>query len=225
MHGRALHLIAAATAAVPLLALLPRPAASQQEPCDTFEVQYALGATVQLSETPMGTGDGIYTVGPGSAVLRFQKKAGGSGTSVEMLKYRMHERFVIQASALFWRSTFTSVTDTVVTPNACAVAAQGALVGRTIRWNTPLSGYRTDGHVRCDGSLCGMGGAPPPGEGALHLGPTQVWFKPFDFAADMQTFTMQRTLVSRSQSPKLTASIALSGREIRRACVQVQPCP
>ena len=112
-----------------------------------------------------------------------------------------------------------------MTPNACAIAAQGTLVGGTIRWSRPLLGYRTDGVVTCRGSLCGKAGAPPPGETVLHLGPGPVWFRPFDFAADMRTFTMTSTQVSKTESPKLTASIALAGREIRRRCVQVQPCP
>jgi hypothetical protein len=173
----------------------------------------------------MGKGDGVYRIGPGATVLRFESKGGVPGTAVKMLTYRMHEHFVVHSKALFWRSAFTSITDTAVTPNACAVAAEGTLVDHRIRWSTPLLGYRTDGIVTCVGSLCGMGGAPAPGEQTLHLGPGPVWFNPFDFATDMQTFAMQSTQVSRTESPKLTATIALSGRETRRSCVQLQPCP
>ena len=218
------RVLAAAAVAAPLVAVLPLRAASAPV-CDAFEIEYALAANLQLTETPLGKGDGIYPVGPGAAVLRFVNKGGVPGGPVEMLSYQMHEHFVIHSTALFWRSSFTSITDTTVTPNACAVAAQGALVGRTIRWSTPLLAYRTDGVVTCQGSLCGKAGAPPPGETELHLGPGPVWFRPFDFAADMRTFTMPKTQVSKTESPKLTASIAMAGREIRRRCVQVQPCP
>lgn len=158
-------------------------------------------------------------------VLRFESKGGVPGGAVEMLTYRMHEHFVVHSTALFWNSDFTSITDTRVTPNACAVVAQGVLAGRSIRWSTPLRAYRTDGEVTCRGSLCGKGGAPPPGETDVNLGPGPVWFKSFDFAPDIKTFTMQDTQVSKTESPKLTASIALFGRETRRSCVEMRSCP
>ena len=217
------RLVAAATTAAALLGVLaPRAASAPQ--CDAIEVEYALAGNLGLTDTPLGKGDGIYPVGPGTLVLRFENKAGLPGGEVKMLAYRMHEQFVIHASALFWSSDFTSITDTGVTPNGCAVVAQGVLVGRTIRWSTPLRAYRTDGYATCRGSLCGMPGTPPPGDTPIHLGPGSVWFRSFDFAPDLQTFTMQSTQVSKSESPKLIASIALAGREVRRSCAMVQPC-
>ena len=206
-----------------LLVAVSQPRGATAEPCDAFEVEYALGANLLLTETPDGKGDGLYRVGPGKTVLRFENEGGVPGGKVKMLTYEMHEHFVVQSSAFLWHSDFTSITDTSVTPNACA-AAQGTFVGRTLRWTTPLVGYRTDGAVECRGSLCGKGGAPPPGKGELHLGPGPVPFSPFEFSPDRTTFTMKSTRVSKSESPKLTAHIALSGREVRRSCVQVQPC-
>jgi hypothetical protein len=216
-------LAAAAIGAVLVSVLAPR--AAPAPPCNAFDIEYVLAARLQLTDTPFGVGDGIHLIGPGAMVLRFENRAGVPGGAVEMLSYRMYEHFVIHSSALFWKSDFTSATDTSVTANACGVVARGALVGRTIRWTTPLLAYRTDGSATCRGSLCGKGGAPPTGETAVHLGPGPVWFKPFVFAPDLQTFTMHSTQVSKTESPKLTASIALSGREIRRSCVVSLRCP
>jgi hypothetical protein len=217
------RLLTAATAALVLLCGLA-PRAGSQAPCDAFEVEYALAANLALSDTPFGKGNGVYPVGPGRMVLRFESRGGVPAGTVEMRIYRMHEQFVIHSTALFWKSDFISVTDTQVTPNACAVVARGTLTGHTINWSTPLRAYRIDGQATCRGSLCGKMGAPDPGQTQVHLGPGPVWFKAFDFAPDMQTFTMQSTQVSKSESPKLVASIALSGREIGRSCVAVQPC-
>ncbi len=216
-------LAAASVAALLLVALAPTDAA-QPPPCDAFQIEYTLAANLKLTDTPFGKGDGIYPVGPGKTVLRFDNVRGVPGGTVNMLSYGMHEHFVIRSSVLFWSSEFTSTTDTSTTPDACAVAARGRLTGRTLVWQTPVLGYRTDGVAVCKGSLCGKGGAPPPGRTQLHLGPDPVWFKAFDFAPDMQTFTMQDTQVEKSESPKLTASVAVSGREVRRSCVAVKPC-
>jgi hypothetical protein len=45
-----------------------------------------------------------------------------------------------------------------------------------------------------------------------------VRFHAFDFAPDRKTFTMGSTFVTKTESPKQTAHIQLSGREVRRTC-------
>lgn len=102
--------------------LVPRAASAPT--CDAIEVEYALAANLQLTDTPLGIGDGIHPVGPGAVVLRFENQSGVPASAVEMLAYRMHEQFVIHSKALLWKSDFTSITDTGVTPDACAVVAQ-----------------------------------------------------------------------------------------------------
>jgi hypothetical protein len=216
------RLVAAATVGG-LLVAVSQPRRASAESCDAFEVEYALSGNLLLTETPYGKGDGLYRVGPGRMVLRFENEGGVPGGKVKMLAYEMHEHFVVQSSAFIWHSDFTSNTDTSVTPNACA-AAEGTLSGGTLRWETPLIGYRTAGRVACRGSLCGKGGAPPEGTMDLHLGPGPVRFSPLVLSPDASTFTMRSTLVSKTETPKLTAHMALAGREVRRSCAPARTC-
>lgn len=188
--------------------------------CAAWDVDYALAANLQLKDTPMGEGNGVYGIGPGKAVLRFSSK-GGSAASVRMLSYTMREAFTIKSKTLFWTTTVITDTHTAATPDACSTAAEGTLANGTLRWTTPVRGYRTDGTLTCDGSLCGKFGAPPPGQTALHIGPSDVKFSPFVFAADMKTFSMSSTEVSKTAMPKQTGSVTLSGREMKRTCVAV----
>ena len=210
------------------LALLVAPkgeAEEAQQPC-SWQIEYALNANLTLSETPMGEGDGTYTIGPGKVVLRFENRNGEPVGAVQMISYAMRENFTIKSHTLFWKTTVVTDSHTDATPDACAVAAQGALDpgSRSIRWRTPVRGYRTDGTVTCSGSLCGKFGAPPAGEMQLHIGPSNVQFSPFVFGPDMKTFTMASTHVSKTSMPKQSAAVTLAGRETKRACVPVPPC-
>ena len=194
-------------------------------PCDAFEVEYLLAANLKLSETPMGEGDGVYSIGPGKVVLRFENKNGQPGGNVQMLQYAMREYFVIKSKTLFWTTSVTTDTNTAATPNACSIAAQGALdSSRTVKWSTPVAGYHTDGTLTCEGSMCGKFGAPPPGQSPFHIPPGPVAFNPFVFAADMKTFTMASAHVSKTDMPKQSGEVSLAGRETKRTCVAVAPC-
>lgn len=197
------------------------------EACDAWDVEYTLAARLQLTDTPMGAGNGIYAIGPGTAVLRFTNVNGAPapGGAVGMRSYAMREFFRIDSSALFWKTHVITDTKTTTAPDACGDVAKGKLEGANVRWLTSLTGYRTDGTLNCDGSLCGSFGAPPAGTSELHIPPHAVAFSPFRFAADMKTFTMASTFVSKTDSPKQTAYLALAGREARRTCVRVAPCP
>jgi hypothetical protein len=202
--------------------------ASAQEgaaPCDAWDIEYTLAAKVHLSDTPMGAGDGVYPIGPGSTVLRFANVQGQPGGAVRMRSYAMRERFEIESHAVFWTTHVLTDTRTTTTPDACGDVAKGQVEGQRIRWITRLSGYRTDGTLNCDGSLCGKFGAPPAGNSELHIPPHAVAFNPFELAPDMKTFTMPATFVAKTDAPKQTAHVAISGREVKRACVRATPCP
>ena len=88
-----------------------------------------------------------------------------------------------------------------------------------------LASVRTDGTLFCDGSFCGKLGARPPGRSVFAIPPHPVAFKSFQFSADMTTFTMASTFVSKTDMPKQTAHLAIAGRELRRTCVQKRGCP
>ncbi len=185
--------------------------------CAGWDVEYALAGNLELSDTTMGQGDGVYPVGPGTLVVRFDDREGQPGGAARMVSYEIHQNITVTAKALFWK---TSVTNSAVTHGvleSCG-ATEGTLRGPLLEWTTPVRSFRTDGTITCEGSFCGAFGAPPPGQSPLHVGPNPVDFKPFQFSADRTTFTMASTFVGRTESPKATAHLALSGREVRRTC-------
>jgi hypothetical protein len=206
------------------VATAPTSSAEAQPPCK-WEVEYTLAANLKLTDTPMGEGNGVYGIGPGKVVLRYDEAPGRPG-GVQMLEYKMREYFTIHSKTLFWTTTVVTDTRTSAMPDACSIAADGTLDNRRVlRWRTPIRGYHTDGTLTCTGSLCGKFGAPPEGQSPFHVAPHAVGFKPFVFGPDMTTFTMETTHVSQTTMPKQSAEIALSAREVRRACVPVVACP
>jgi hypothetical protein len=209
----------ATSVVVGAVALVPH--AVDAEVCDAWDVEYVTAANLELRDTPMGEGDGVYRIGPGRAVIRYST----SGEDAKLVSYQMTERFVIESRTLFWTTRVTTDSFTRTAPDRCGVVADGVKAGPMLRWTTPLAGYRTDGTLVCDGSLCGKFGAPPAGRSELHIPPHLVAFAPFKFSADGKTFSMPNTQVSKTETPKQTAFIALSGREARRTCVAVRRCP
>jgi hypothetical protein len=197
--------------------------AQEAEPCDVLEIEYATAGRLRLADTPMGAGDGLFDIGPGALTIRVANEGGKPGGAVTMRAYSMHEHFTVNAHAALWTTHVTTDTHTAVTPDACGDVAHGEMENGAIRWSTPLSGYRADGTLTCDGSMCGKFGAPPPGKSDFHSPHRVVTFQPFKISADGKTFTMSQVLVSHSESPKQTAYLALSGRETRRTCVQSTP--
>ena len=132
-----------------------------EDPCKVVDVEYALAATLQLVDTPLGKGDGNYTIGPGTVVLRFDRRVESSPPRAKMIEYRMQEHFTIQTTALFWSATVVTATSTHATPDSCEDVADGVLADRKLLWSSPVRGYATDGELTCEGSLCGKFGAPP----------------------------------------------------------------
>jgi hypothetical protein len=135
-----------------------------------------------------------------------------------MLAYKMRDHFEVQSRALFWTTTVKTRTETRATPVGGA-AAEGALVGRNLQWTSKVRGYRTDGYIVCEGSLCGKFGAPPPGRSELHIGPNDVQFSTLETSPDLKRFSMPSTFVSKTKTPQQTAHIRLKGRELRRQVV------
>jgi len=209
------------------LCLHPGPAAAEATPpsCGAWEVEYALSGNLKLTDTPLGQGDGIYPVGPGNLVLRFEDVDGQPAGHVKLLSYSMKQAVTVVASALFFKATVVSNTVTHATPNSCGVSAEGLLRGSSLAWSGSVRAFRSDGMLNCDGSLCGKFGAPPAGQSPLHIGPNAVQFQPFQFSPDFKTFTMASTFVAKTDDPKQTSYLALSGREMKRSCVEVKACP
>lgn len=191
--------------------------AAADEPCGKVEVEYALTANLRLSHTPMGKGDGIYPIGPGTLVLRFE------GNDVKVVSYKMHESITIHGRFAFWWATVKTEADNTASAPPCGSAAEATLDGKVIHWRSPVRKHSTNGTIDCDGPACGMFGAPPHGRSELHVGPGDAQFGTFYFSPDMNTFTMPSAPPMTTESPKQTSQLALSGREVKRTCISA-PC-
>jgi hypothetical protein len=181
--------------------------------CSAWEVEYTTTGSLRLADTMMGAADGVYPIGPGKAVVRFDDQGGQPGGHARMTTFTMHKHLSITSKALFMNATV--VTDT----NSHGEGVEGTLNDHTLAWSGAIQAYRTDGTQTCDGSLCGKFGAPPQGVSEVHMGPRVVQPAPFKYGADMKTFTMAETMTSQSESPKQTTYEAISGREMKRTCV------
>lgn len=191
----------------------------QTPACDVWTADYTLAARLRLADTPFGAGDGVFDTGPGHLQLRFSKTADSSATKVELLKYEMRDRFVVDSSVLFFHAKVTTSSETRATPDQRGVIATGTLRGRELAWSTKVSGYRTDGTIDCKGSGCGMSGVPPSGSSPLHIGPNAVEFSPFKFdSSNLSTLRMAETKVAHTAMPRQTAFITFSGRQTSNQC-------
>jgi hypothetical protein len=188
--------------------------------CGTWDVEYTLAANVQLSDTVMGAGDGVHRIGPGRMVLRMESQGDKLAGRVRMLFYDMRDGFTVNAKALFWETVVKNNTHTFATPDASGTIAEGTLGERTLRWETPINGLRTEGTLTCEGSFCGKFGAPPEGTSEVHYPPHPVQFSPFEFDAEKKTFTMAYSVVSKSEVPRQTSRVTFAGREVRRTCAR-----
>jgi hypothetical protein len=189
--------------------------------CGSWTADYLLAARLRLADTPFGAGDGVFDIGPGRLRIRVtQDGAPATPPKVELLTYEMREHFAVSSSVLFFHVTVTTRTETRVTPDARGVVATGALRGREIVWSTPVRGYRADGTLHCEGSGCGMSGAPPKGTSEFHLAPGPVQFSRFVFgSASLDTLHMDPTKVAHTEVPQQTAYVTFAGRRTALQCI------
>jgi hypothetical protein len=204
----------------------PRNASAQAPaaPCSAWDVEYALSARLLLTDTPMGKGDGEYSIGPGTLVLRLGNVGDQPGGRVKLTSYEVRQAFDVVSKAVFFTTHVTTDATTRKSPDPCGAPAEGQLTGTTLVWSLPIAGFTTDGILTCQGFFCGKFGAPPDGRSTLHVGPSAVRFEPFRFSGDMKTFTMSSAFVSKTDAPRQTSHLSLAGREVRRACASVNRC-
>lgn len=222
---RRLKRLSALAALAALFAALSASADDQPPPCNTWEVEYTLAANVELSDTAMGAGDGVHSIGPGTLVLHFADAGGKPGPEAKLMTYDMTDQFTVNAKVFGIGTVVTNDTHTKTTPNVCGVSAQGVMSNRTLRWTTLWNGIHTDGHVTCSGSMCGRFGAPPQGQSDVHTPAHPAVFKSFQYASDLKTFHMDYSVTAKSTNPSQTSRITFNGRETRRSCIYVKPCP
>jgi hypothetical protein len=202
------------------LALAPSGArADDPPPCSgSWDVDYALAASLKITDTTLGAGDGVFPVGPGHARIHFDSVNGAPGGHARLTAYSMHESVSITSHAVLWSATVTTATDS----KATGTPTEGNLQGTTLGWSGPMLGYATTGTMTCEGSLCGKFGAPPPGTSPIQIPARNIALTPFQFSKDMKTFSMGFVQISHSDgssSPKQTSFESIAGREMKRACV------
>ena len=211
-----------ATRLVLLGCLLPGTARGEASApdCAAWEATYAVSATLRITDTPMGAGDGVHRVGPGTMVLRFDDEDGAQPGHVELRSFDLVQHFAVEPSGAFFSATIVTQADARVTPDASGAAARGTVVGDLLRWAGPVLGYRTDGAIGCTGSLCGKFGAPPPGRSEIHGAPHAVQFQSLRFHASGATFQMPYALVSQDAAPRQRTFLSLEGRATSWVCLR-----
>jgi hypothetical protein len=208
--------------ALGLVALAPKPASGQFEAvsavaaCPVVDIAYSFTASLRITETALAAGDGVHSIGPGTLVLRFDR----AKARVQLVTFDLKEHFAVSPKAVLWNGTVVTDAEMRATPDGSGAIAAGTFSDGTLRWAGPLHGYRTEGSLVCDGSLCGKFGAPPPGRSDIHSPPTVVHFQPLRFAEGGAAFQMPYALVSQSDSPRQKTYLSISGREANRSCLQ-----
>lgn len=184
--------------------------------CRVTQVQYDVAANLQITGTTMGAGDGVYRVGPGKVRLRFDN--GGGHQTVTLVELDLRQDFTVVSQTLFWSTSVVSHVDLRAQPALQAPVAEGTLENRRLHWKGQAQNVHSDGTLTCAGSMCGKFGAPPAGVSEVHVGPTSIELKPFEFSRDMKTFTMPFALVSASEAPKQRTLVSIAGSEAGRTC-------
>lgn len=196
--------------------------AAASESCAVLDVDYTIVGSLFVKDTQFGAANGRYSLGSGRMRVRFESRSQGTPAHVKLMSYELDNHLTIKASyALWW--TRVETRSRTLAADTCDGAAQGEMKGGDVVWSTPVAGYHSDGSMECEGNACGKYGAPPPGSSALHEAFADVVFKPFHFAPDGKTFTMEFSKVSHSDYPKQTNFVALSGRETKRVCMSKVP--
>ena len=191
--------------------------------CEVWEVDYALvsGTRFRISDTFMKAGDGTYDIGPGKVKIRFRDGGGkpGPGTA-ELLQLEVVTKFTVESNVVGMKTTVETDAVSRNTPGAGGVIANGKLDGNKLNWLGPAHGYRSDGKLRCEGTMCGKMGAPPRGESPIKIGPYSVTYKAFLFGDGTRKLMMPFAEVARSEKPKQVTHLQLVGVETQRKCVK-----
>jgi len=195
--------------------------------CEVWEVDYALvdGTRLRISDTFMKAGDGTYDVGPGKVKIRFQDAGGkpGPGTA-ELLQLKVVTKFTVVSNVVGMKTKVETDAVSRNTPGKCGVIAKGKLEGNKVSWLGPAHGYRSDGTLHCEGTMCGKMGAPPRGASPVKIGPYPVNYQAFLFGDGVKKLLMPFAEVARSDKPKQVTHLQLVGVETRRECVKKPAC-
>jgi hypothetical protein len=192
--------------------------AATAEECPVSDVEYRVLSSVAVRNTLFGAANGVYPLGAGLLTLRFDKD------DVHLMSYEISNHLSVKASVALLSMTVVTTSHTTTASDACSGSAHGTLHNGVLEWVSGVAGYHSDGSQECTGSMCGKFGAPPSAATPYHDTPVALRFNPFHLSDDRSTFTMDYVLVSKSNSPRQTTYMALSGRRVRQTCAPSAPC-
>lgn len=190
----------------------PPAGAAEDDSCRVSDDEYTVVASVAIRNTLFGAANGVYPMGSGTLTLHVNDHA------VNLTSYNLVNKLTVHASVAMLSATVVTASRTTADGDCCHGSAQGRLDGSTLTWQTPVSGYHSEGTLTCSGSTCGAFGAPPSGTSLLHDPHDVITFNSFTFSPDRSTFTMPHMLVSQSSSPRQKTYLALAGRRVRQTC-------
>ncbi len=135
----------------------------------SIELEYDLdGSVFTISGTPLGAGDGNFSVGPGTMTLRYVDDGSGNvdtSQPVEVVQLQLTQQFTIDAFGTVTQTDVeTTIPDDRWDGNPAGItssgSATGTISGNTVTFSGGLANYHTVGQVLCNGGFCGQGGLP-----------------------------------------------------------------
>jgi hypothetical protein len=190
-------------------------------------VEYALvaGTALRLADTPYGAGDGYYSIGPGTARLRFADRDGAPAPGdAALLDLQIVTKFVVNTTALGFKMRIATDGTVGFTPDACGVVARGTYAKAQISWDERARGYRSVGTAHCTGALCGKFGSPPAGRSQMNRPVHPVKLRTLQLRDGVTRFGIPYFEVERQRKPSQTVYLRVEARETGRRCVVTPPC-
>ena len=187
--------------------------------CESVEVTFDLtGSDFTIEGTPLGAGDTVAPIGPGTAVLRFSTDHSGDIVDgpVTLVSYNMDMIFSVS-------NVDSDMATEAGTADGCG-AATGNYADWTLGWSTSVSGYHSSGTITCNGSemLCGLAGMEK-GAAVAQDTTTEQPFNAFVFDPDAMTFGMERVEIPNDKPGE--TFLTLVGKESSRAvCGKLPVC-
>lgn len=217
--------------------------------CDSEVLSYQLSGSFEITDTALGAGDGVHTVGPGALKLRLTKLSDGS-VEARLLSYEMTQQFTAGNSLARVRTdnqidagpkecglALGTLKKDVIEWAACDYGSAPPLGTKSWSWSDVvggpgcMNGYHTKGRIECSGAFCGAAGVDFP------LDVDETYPQPlnhFEFSSDKRSFEMKdrgapqinagRGGVEVPSSEPSRTWLGLQGTLLSRSCEPAPTC-
>ena len=189
-----------------------------QKPCQAWTVTYDMkGTTFEVRDTPLGMGDQINRIGPGTMTIRYANKSGApSRGKAQLLRYKTDVKFTIESVGT------KVVTDLAFSAgtNRCGIAS-GHFDGKMLTWGgaRSIDQCHSQGTVTCSGAGCKLGSVP------AHRDVDKTWRQPlrnFRLPQGVSKFSSAEVEVPNKGSA--TTWLKFVGTERHRELGDAPPC-